>query len=68
VPGKFVEVKHAVVPTMIAEEGHVVSQIHIPKMVRNKTSVASLNAAAEFSEYIFACDHIHFEKILAHRV
>ena len=48
--GKLIEMEHAFVPAMFAEKCHILAQIHILKVICDKTSVASLNALSEFAD------------------
>jgi hypothetical protein len=51
--GEFVEVKHRVVLAVLAKERHVLTQIHVLEMVRNKTAVAALYPLSEFFQQLF---------------
>lgn len=49
-----VKVKHRFVPTVFAEVCDIFAQIHILQMIRNKTTVATLNAlAVNLHQFIF---------------
>ena len=56
--GKLVKMKHRFVFAVFAEKSHVLAEIHILQMIRDKAAVAALDALAEFFDnfvgvYIF---------------
>jgi len=59
-PRKFIEMKHIVVPAVLAKERNVLAEIHIFKMIRNKASVTSLNTFPEFFQCVVSVIRVHF--------
>ena len=45
---EFVKMEHRLVLAVFAKESNVLAQIHIFEVIRDKTSVAALNALAKF--------------------
>ena len=45
---EIVEVEHRLVLAVLTKECHVLAEVHILEVIRDKTSVAALDALAEF--------------------
>jgi hypothetical protein len=61
-PGELIEMKHRLVPAVLAVERDVLAEVHIFEVERNKTAVAPLHAAAKFcKEVIVTFGHGNFE-------
>ena len=50
---KLVEMEHRFVLTMLAKKRHVLAEIHILQIIRNVTTIAALDALAEFFDDFF---------------
>jgi hypothetical protein len=58
---KVVEVEHRLVLTVLAEEGHVLAEIHVLEMIGDETSVTTLNALAKFVDDFLVVDHFDID-------
>ena len=56
---ELVEVKHGLVLTVLAKEGHVFAEIHVLEVVSNKAAIAALDALAEFVEDLLVVGHFN---------
>ena len=54
---EFVEVKHILVFTVLAEKRHVFAEIHVLEVICDKASVAALNALTEYFQYFLLVFH-----------
>lgn len=61
--GEFIKMKHRFVLAVIAEKRNVLAEEHILQMIRDKASIASLNALAKF-DYDFRLVFHHFEDFI----
>ena len=51
--------EHGFIPAVLAEEGHILAEIHILEMIRYKAPVASLHPFPEIRQCIFISSWFH---------
>ena len=49
---KLVEVEHRVVLAVLAKEGHILAEVHILEMIRDKASIAALDALGKLLQNV----------------
>ena len=62
--GKLLKVKHRIVFAVVAEKGYVLAEIHVLKMISDKTAIASLDPLTKFLDYLLAVDHLFYDPTL----